>query len=393
MIGWIDAGAGASGDMLLGALIDAGADEAAMTQAVAAVAPEPVTLTSHRVRRSGLVAVHARVDVTPSSTHRGLADVLAVIAAAELEPDVARHAAEVFTALGEAEAAVHGVSTSEVHFHEVGALDAIADIVGVCAGMVSLRLDRLHCGPVAVGSGTVETQHGELSVPPPAVAALLTGVPTLAGPAASELCTPTGAALLCHWVTAWGPLPPMTIERVGSGAGSRDFASHPNILRLFLGAPVDGFASPQAGVAVVLETNVDDLDPRLWPAVLASVLEAGASDAWLTPIVMKKGRPAHTLSVLVPNEHEERVQEVVFGQTSAIGMRRAVTGKLALARELTSVTIDGQRIAVKLARHGGAVVNVQPEYDDVAAAAAALGRPMKAVLAEAISQASTFWTE
>jgi uncharacterized protein (DUF111 family) len=185
----------------------------------------------------------------------------------------------------------------------------------------------------------------------------------------------------------------MTVERVGSGAGSRDFASHPNILRLFVGAAAEAAASPHPGVAVILETNVDDLDPRLWPAVLAAVLEAGASDAWLTPIVMKKGRPAHTLSVLVPGEHEERVQAVVFEQTSAIGMRRTVTGKLALARELSSVTVDGQRIAVKLARHGGAVVNVQPEYDDVAAAAAALGRPMKAVLAEAISRASAFWTE
>jgi pyridinium-3,5-bisthiocarboxylic acid mononucleotide nickel chelatase len=395
MIGWIDAGAGASGDMLLGALVDAGADEAAMSRAVAAVAPEPVTLTSHRVRRAGLVAIHARIEVAASSTHRGLADVLALIAAADLEPEVARHASEVFTALGEAEAAVHGVSTSEVHFHEVGALDAIADIVGVCAGMVSLGLDDLYCGPVAVGSGTVETQHGQLSVPPPAVAALLTGVATFAGPAASELCTPTGAALLRHWVTDWGTLPPMTVERVGSGAGSRDFASHPNILRLFLGAPADmmGSASALAGAAVVLETNVDDLDPRLWPAVLASVLDAGASDAWLTPIVMKKGRPAHTLSVLVPSEHEQRVQAVVFSQTSAIGMRRTVTGKVALARELTTVTVGGQRIAVKLARHGGAVVNVQPEYDDVAAAAAALGRPMKVVLAEAIARASAFWTE
>lgn len=396
MIGWIDASSGASGDMLLGALIDAGADEPAMAAAVAAVAPEPVTLTSQRVRRNSLDALHARVEVAPSDVHRGLADVLALIDAAALEPAVARHAADVFSRLGGGEAAVHGVSTDEVHFHEVGALDAIADVVGVCAGMESLRLDALHCTPVAVGSGTVSTRHGQLSVPPPAVAALLTGAPTYAGPVAAELCTPTGAALLSHWVTSWGAQPPMRVHRIGSGAGTRDFAGHPNVLRLFVGPSAEAAgpspSSPPPGPAVVLETNVDDLDPRLWPAIVAHLLEIGASDAWLTPIVMKKGRPAYTLSVLVPTEHEDRAQAVIFAETSAIGLRRTVAGKVALEREFATVTVGGQRIGVKLARRDGAVVNVQPEYDDVAAAAAVLDRPAKAVLAEAVARASEFWT-
>jgi pyridinium-3,5-bisthiocarboxylic acid mononucleotide nickel chelatase len=399
MIGWFDASSGASGDMLLGALVDAGADEAAIAAAITAVAPEPVGFTTTRVRRAGFDALYAHVDAPPSATSRGLADILALIGAAPLEPAVSQHAADVFVRLGTVEAGVHGVSPDDVHFHEVGALDAIADIVGVCAAMVALELDALHCSPVAVGSGTVATEHGRLSVPPPAVAALLTGIPTYAGPVAAEMCTPTGAALLSHWVTTWGAMPAMAAHRIGTGAGTRDFDEHPNVLRLFLGSRVEAAGSTSAhgpsmptDTAVVLETNVDDLDPRLWPAVLSRLLEAGASDAWLTPILMKKGRPAHTLSVLVPLAHEPAVLTVVFAETAAIGLRRSVIEKLALEREIATVVVSGQRIGVKVARRGGVVVNVQPEYDDVTAAAAALRRPVKAVLAEAISQAAELWT-
>jgi uncharacterized protein (TIGR00299 family) protein len=400
MIGWIDASSGASGDMLLGALIDAGADEGAMEAAIASVTPEHIALSTARVRRRDIDALRAHVQVAVSDTHRGLSDVLSLIAAADLEPEVSRHASAVFARLGEVEAGVHGVSPDQVHFHEVGALDAIADIVGVCAGMVSLGLDPLYCSAVAVGSGTVETQHGRLSVPPPAVAALLTGAPTYAGPAATELCTPTGAALLSHWVTTWGPQPLMTVERIGTGAGARDFDAHPNVVRLFVGMtaeepypPNDGQPSDSSGSALVLETNVDDLDPRLWPAVLSRLLDAGASDAWLTPILMKKGRPAHTLSVLVPPGRENDVLAVIFSETSAIGLRRTQVGKVALDRDVTTVTVGGCPIGVKVARRAGVVVNVQPEYDDVASASAALDRPLKVVLAEAIAQASQFWSQ
>ncbi|MEP6650354.1 MAG: nickel pincer cofactor biosynthesis protein LarC, partial [Lapillicoccus sp.] len=315
----------------------------------------------------------------------GLGDVLGLIEASDVDPDVGEHAAAVFTLLAEAEAAVHGATVDDVHFHEVGALDAVADIVGACAGFAALGLEALHCSPVAVGSGTVTTAHGQLSVPGPAVVRLLRGVATYAGPVAAELCTPTGAALLRHWVTSWGPQPAMVVTTVGVGAGGRDFASHPNVLRLLVGAAApDPVATPSA---LVIETNVDDLDPRLWPRVLALLLERGASDCWLTPILMKKGRPAHTLSVLVRAERVDAVRATIYAETSAIGMREHAVAKRELERETMVVTVGGREIRVKVARLEGAVVNAQPEYDDVAAAADALGKPAKSVLAEAIAAA------
>jgi uncharacterized protein (TIGR00299 family) protein len=322
-----------------------------------------------------------------SVTARGLGAVSALIADAGLDPAVQQHALAVFTRLAEAEAAVHGTTADEVHFHEVGALDAIADIVGACAGFADLGLTALHCSPVAVGSGSVETAHGRMSVPPPAVAELLRGVPTYAGAVASELCTPTGAALLTHWVTSWGPQPPMAVGAVGVGAGGKDFPEQANVLRLLVG---DALPAPTPlHPAVVLETNIDDLDPRLWPHVLARLLEHGAADAWLTPILMKKGRPAHTLSVLVRTDLVDAVRGVVFAETSAIGMREYPVTKHELERSFETVEVDGHPVRIKVATYGGVVVNRQPEYDDLAAAAAALGRSVKSVLTEAAGKAAT----
>ena len=397
MIGWLDCSSGASGDMLLGAVLDAGAPLEQVRSAVAAVAPEATKIVPEQVRRQGLAALHARVRVEESTTHRGLPDVLRLIDEATrhgLPPDVAASAGAVFTRLAEAEARVHGTTVADVHFHEVGALDAIADIVGVCAGLTALGLDGLHASPVAVGSGHVETVHGRLSVPPPAVAALLTGLPTYAGPVATELCTPTGAALLAHWVDDWGAQPPMRVHRIGTGAGTKDFPGHPNTLRLLIGDAVERTgdqAATATETAVVYETNVDDLDPRLWPQVLRRLLDAGASDAWLTPILMKKGRPAHTLSVLLPPECSDDVRRVIVTETSAIGMRVISVAKDPLDREFATVEVDGHAIQVKLALDDGVVVNVQPEYDDVVAAAQRLGRPVKQVLGAAAAAALPLW--
>jgi uncharacterized protein (TIGR00299 family) protein len=276
-----------------------------------------------------------------------------------------------------------------VHFHEVGALDAIADVVGACAGVVHLGLERLVVSPVAVGGGTVGSAHGRLPVPAPAVVELLRGVPSTGGPVDLELCTPTGAALLTALADDYGSQPAMAVSQVGVGAGGRDPEGHANVLRLLVGE-VAGSADEAGAVvgrAVLLEANVDDLDPRIWPVVIATLLEAGASDAWLTPIVMKKGRPAYTLSVLVSEARADAVRREVHRQTSTIGMREQLVGKHELDREMTSVEVDGHTVAVKVARLDGEVLNVQPEFEDVAAAARALGRPVKTVMADAAAAA------
>ena len=238
MIGWVDASSGASGDMLLGALVAAGVPLEVIAGAVDAVAPEHVALTPETVSRNGFAATRLHVDVADSSTHRTWRDVAALLAAAGLPDAVRLRAHATFERLAVAEAAVHGTSPEDVHFHEVGALDAIADVVGVCAGLEHLGLDELVVSPVAVGSGRVHGAHGEMPVPPPAVAELLRGVPSLAGPGERELCTPTGAALLTAHATSYGVQPPMTVQVVGVGAGGRDPATHANVLRLFVGEAV-----------------------------------------------------------------------------------------------------------------------------------------------------------
>jgi uncharacterized protein (TIGR00299 family) protein len=371
--------------MLLGALLDAGVPLQVLRDAVSAVSPEPVTLAVEPVSRGGLRATRCHVDVPGSTSHRTWADVAALLAGAPVGEPVRAAAHEVFRRLATAEAAVHGTAVEDVHFHEVGALDAIADVVGVCAGFHHLGLSEVVVSTVAVGSGRVAGAHGDLPVPPPAVTELLRGVPSYAGPGVHESCTPTGAALLTALATSSGPQPPMVVGSIGVGAGGRDPVTHANVVRLLVGEPLT--AGPVDSPAIVLETNVDDLDPRLWPDVIAALLAAGASDAWLTPILMKKGRPAHTLSVLVGADLMPAVRRVVFEQTSTIGVRQSSYAKTALDREMHAVTVGGHEVTVKVARSAGEVMNVQPEYDDVARVAVATGRPVKDVLAEAATLA------
>jgi uncharacterized protein (TIGR00299 family) protein len=378
MIGWLHCAAGVSGDMLLGALVDAGVPLGVLQEAVDAVAPEPVRLRAERVHRAGLAATKVHVDGARSATGRTWAAIRPLL-------DEGSAAFEVFAGLARAEAGVHGVAPEEIHFHEVGALDAIADVVAACAGFTYLGLDQLVVSPVALGGGTVRAAHGHLPVPGPAVVELLRGRPTHGGPVDVELTTPTGAALVATLATGWGTQPPMRVTVQGFGAGSRDLPDRPNVLRLLIGEPVTGDAGH-----LVLETNVDDLDPRVWPGVLGALLAAGADDAWLAPILMKKGRPAHTLRVLAPVARADAVQRVVFEQTPAIGLRRLAVEKVALPRETVTVQVGGEPIRVKLARSGGRVVNAQPEWDDVAAAAERTGEPAKAVLARAHG---AFWTQ
>jgi len=388
VIGWVDASAGASGDMLLGALVDAGVPLAHLRSTVDAVGlPERPVLHAEPASRHGLGATRVIVSApeVPAS-HRTLPDIRRLL-------DGLPTALAVFELLARAEAAVHRIAPEQVHFHEVGALDAIADIVAACAGVewltVHRGLEALHCGPVEIGGAGAPTKaaHGSVPVPAPAVLEILRlSGRTVTGRLPHEACTPTGAALLATLTTGTPSLPAMRIEVVGVGAGGRDPAEAPNLLRLVLGQPARR-APAGPPTEVVLECNTDDLDPRLWPAVLATLLDAGANDAWLAPILMKKGRPAHTLHVLCPPEAADRLRALVFRHTSTIGLRQYSVDKHALARSWSTVDVDGQPVRVKLASLAGEVVNVSVEYDDVTAAAAALGLPVKAVLARATAAA------
>ena len=383
---WVDASSGASGDMLLGALLGAGVPLDVLQDAVGAVSPEPIVLRVESVSRGGFAATRCHVEVEDSVDHRTWRDVRALLLESPLAEPVRDLALRAFERLAVAEAAVHGTEPMDVHFHEVGALDAIADVVGVCAGIVHLAPDQVVVSPVAVGSGSVRGAHGTLPVPPPAVAQLLVGVPSYAGPdgaPAMELCTPTGAALLTTLATGWGPQPAMVTSAVGVGAGGRDPEGHANVLRLLVGSPVPAAEDDAADDLLVLETNVDDLDPRVWPEVITAVLAAGALDAWLTPILMKKGRPAHTFRALVRPDDAREVRRTVFRETSTIGIRTSRVERHALPRETTSVLVGGLEVRVKVSLLDGVVVTAQPEYDDVVRVAAAVDRPVVEVLAEA----------
>jgi uncharacterized protein (TIGR00299 family) protein len=384
VIGWLDLSSGVSGDMLLGALVDSGVPIETLQAEVARLGLS-IELRTERVTRASLAAT--KVHVTTGETDpppRTLADVLGLLG--RLSSPVREQAARTFELLAAAEAQVHGVTPQDVHFHEVGALDALADVTGVCAGFAALGLTTLVAGPVALGGGTARSTHGELPVPGPAVLELLrrAGAPAYGG-GDVELCTPTGAALVASHAIGFGPLPPVQITATGAGAGQRELPDRPNVVRLVLGEPVsEQPALPSVVQSVVLAANVDDLDPRAWPVVLEALLAAGADDAWLTPILMKKGRPAHTVSALVDPAKAAAVRATFFHETSTLGVRETPVGKTALDREFRTVDVDGEPVAVKLGLGpGGEVMNAMPEWDDVVRAAQALGRPVKQVLAQA----------
>ena len=387
-IGWWHCLAGASGDMCLGAVVDAGAPLTVLQEAVDAIGVDPVHLTQEAVTRGGLAATKVDVDVAPTSVIRTWGNVRTLLENAELPDRVRATAYDVFERLARAESTAHRVPVDQVHFHEVGALDAIADVVGTAAGLHALGITSMTSSAVAVGHGMTRGEHGLLPIPTPAVLSLFqdANAPIYSGGVPVELCTPTGAAIISATATDWADMPAMRVSAVGVGAGQRDLDEMPNVLRLVVGTAAADVPT-ESHDSVVVEANVDDLDPRVWPAVLSRLLDAGADDAWLTPIVMKKGRPAQTLSVLCRRAVLDDVRRVMFVETSTIGVRENAVTKRALDRVSRTVSVDGVEIAVKAALLDGVVVNVAPEYDDVARAAAELGRSVKSVLAAAVAAA------
>jgi uncharacterized protein (TIGR00299 family) protein len=396
---WFDCSAGASGDMVLGALLDAGASVAAVQRAVEAVAPGDIRIRVEKVVRCGMSATKVHVDTAPGPPHRTWQSIRAMLSEAALPEPVRERAQSVFSRLARAEAAVHGIPVDEVHFHEVGALDAIGDVVGACTAYHELGIDTATATPIALGSGRARSAHGEIPVPTPAVLRLLAdhGAPARSGGSPFEMCTPTGAALVLSLCSGWGAMPPLRLLGSGVGAGNRDLPDTPNVVRVVLGtalsdgpdSPDDPDDTPPGTDAVVVNANVDDLDPRIWPHVLARLMELGASDAWLTPILMKKGRPAHTLSVLCTPSALPAVRRLIVTETSTIGTREYRVTKRELERETATVAVGSATVRVKVARHLGRIVNIQPEYEDVAAAAAQLGIPLKTALAGSIAAAES----
>lgn len=383
--GYFDCFSGAAGDMILGALIDAGCPLETMQEIVARLALPGVSLTAEAVHRGGLAATYARVLSDPGSqeTHRHLPQILRIIDSAGLAPKVQENAKAVFQRLAEAEAHAHGTAVENVHFHEVGAADAIVDIVCACAGLATLGVERITCSPIPTGSGTVTCAHGVMPVPAPATAYLLSGCPIARCDEIGELTTPTGAALLTTLADGFGPLPDMTLERVGCGAGTRTGESRPNLLRLLVGqtAPPD---AAEHDTVTILEAQMDDATGQSLGYACQRLLEAGALDAYIVPIIMKKSRPGQLLTVLCRPRDADALETLLFAETSTFGLRRSEARRAKLAREHVTVDTRFGQIRIKLGQRGGKTVQAWPEYDDCAAAARKAGAPLREIQQEAL---------
>lgn len=384
----LDCASGASGDMFLGALVGAGASIEAIQRAVHALGVGDVRLTVGRVTRAGMAATSVRVrppeDTPPPRTWP---DIRSILEDADLPDRIRDRAHAVFRRLALAEGEVHGVPPEEIHFHEIGALDTLGDVVGTLAGLDDLGIERLTVGPIATGTGWVETMHGHVPVPVPAVTALLVGHRLVGTEVRSELVTPTGAALIAELATPVTAMPALTLERVGVGAGGRDDPDRPNVLRLLLGTHES--TAGEGPTTHLLEATVDDLSPELVPVVLDHLRDAGAHDAWATPVLMKKGRPGYTLTTLADEDDLPALRALLYRESSTIGTRSWPVAKEALPREWLTVVVSGGEIRVKVARHAGEVVSVAPEADDVRATAESAGLPARRVHSEAEAAART----
>ncbi|MFQ5429893.1 MAG: nickel pincer cofactor biosynthesis protein LarC [Phycisphaerae bacterium] len=378
-IAYFDCFSGASGDMILGALLAAGLDADVLRADLAKLNLDAYEIDIRPIRKQGFAAVKIDVRTAADQPHRHLSDICSIIDAADLPAAIRRRARAIFARLAEAEAKVHGVTVEEVHFHEVGAVDAIVDVVGAAIGIERLGIDRVECSPIPTGSGTVRCEHGVMPVPAPATAELLTGVPLAASEETGELITPTGAAILTTLTEEYGPLAPIRIERIGYGAGSREGARVPNLLRLIIGSSTEpeGVSCDQVRL---LEANLDDTTGEEIGYAFERLLDAGALDVFTTPILMKKNRPGILLSVLTTPELCDRCEEIIFAETSTLGIRRDWRTRSKLERRVEPVATPFGEIRVKVALRDGAVFRIAPEYDDCAAAARARGVSLREVM-------------
>lgn len=416
---YFDCFSGAAGDMILGALVDAGLPVAELRRVLATLPIEGLDVDAERVVRGGVGATKFRVkgadaghdhhhhhhhdphghaaahgsgrDGAHGHASRGLSDILALVERSGLSPPGKQRAAGLFRRLAEVEAGVHQVPVESVHLHEVGAVDSIADIIGAVHGLEWFGPDRIVASPLNVGGGTVRTAHGVFPVPAPATIKLLEGIPVYSSGVETELTTPTGALIVGSYARSFGPLPAMQIRQIGYGAGDRDLPDRPNVLRVVLGeAATPAAASTSGGVAgservLVLQCEVDDINPQILGALMEELHTAGAVDVLYSPVQMKKNRPGTLVTVVAPPAARETLTALIFRETTTLGVRTHEVERERLERAVVTVETGFGPIRVKVARRAGAVVNASPEFDDCARAARRAGVPIKEVLAAATS--------
>ena len=382
-LAYFDCFSGISGDMTLGALVDAGCDLRMLRSGLAALQLPGWTIAAEKVWKNGMAATFVKVATEDQNKHRSLSAILEILDKARLTAGVGKRAGAIFKTLGEAEASVHDVSVEKIHFHEVGAVDAIVDIVGACIGFEMLGIDTFTCSALNVGGGTAKMAHGVLPVPAPATAKLLQGKPTYSNGIQKELVTPTGAAIVATLCAQFGPQPAMSVSAIGYGAGTADLADQPNVLRIMIGEALEKSATGFDEEIAVIEANLDDMNPQIYGYFLEKALAAGALDVYTTPVQMKKNRPGTLLTVLCKPADTQALIALVFAETTTFGLRTYAAQRRVLPREWVTVHTQFGDVRMKVARLNGHVRQAAPEFDDCRILAEEKHVPLHQVMDEA----------
>src|SRR6202049_4381127 len=363
-VAYFDCFSGISGDMTLGALLDAGVPLEQLRDELNGLDVPGWELTVEKVWKNGMAATYARVRTEDTSTHRSLRVILEILEESKLSAAVKERASAIFRKLGEAEATVHDVPLEKIHFHEVGAVDSIVDIVGACVGFAGLGSEKFACSALNVGGGTAKMAHGVLPVPAPATARLLLGKPTYSNGVQKELVTPTGAAIVATLCTSFGPQPPMSVSAIGYGAGTADLEGQPNVLRLMVGETAEKAVAGFDEEIAVIEANLDDMNPQIYGYFLEKALAVGALDVYTTPVQMKKNRPGTLLTVLCKPQDTNKVMALIFAETTTFGARSYRAQRRVLPREWVNVATDYGDVRIKVSRVNGRILHVAPEFED-----------------------------
>jgi pyridinium-3,5-bisthiocarboxylic acid mononucleotide nickel chelatase len=383
-LAYFDCFSGISGDMTLGALFDAGVSLDTLRGALRGLNVAGWSISAEKVWKNGMSATFVRVATEDQSKHRSLSAILEILAQSELSEAVRNNASAIFRKLGEAEASVHDVPLEKIHFHEVGAVDAIVDIVGACIGFEALGIQKFACSPLNVGGGTAKMAHGILPVPAPATAKLLQGKPTYSNGVERELVTPTGAAIVATICDTFGPQPAMSVSTIGYGAGSANLEGQPNVVRIMIGEAAEKVVPGFDEEISVIEANLDDMNPQIYGYFQEKALAAGALDVYTTPVQMKKNRPGTLLTLLCKPQDANALMSLIFAETTTFGARTYSAQRRTLPRESVNVHTQYGDVRIKLSRVNGRILHVAPEFEDCRKLAVEKNVPLQRVISDAL---------